>query len=73
MSLKKEIVKVVGKDCSVGESHWTEPTTGRKMVTYSVNHKGVVLQYAIPEEEDEPGVIEDFLEHIAATVKEATK
>lgn len=71
MSLKERIKKVVG-DCAVGETLWTD-TLGRNMVTYSVNHKGVVLQYAIAEEEDDPGVIEDFLEHIEATVKEATR
>lgn len=72
MSLKEQIEAVVG-DCTVGENHWTQETTGRAMVTYSVNHKGVVLQYAIAEEEEDPGVIEDFLEHVEATVREAVK
>lgn len=73
MSLKAQIEELVGPDGAVGETFSTQSTTDRKMVTYSVNYKGVVLQYAIPEEEDDPGVIEDFLQHIEGTLKEATR
>lgn len=70
MSLKEQIEEVVG-DLPVGERTYTEPT-GREMTIYSVNNHGVVLQFAIASEEDDPGVIEDFLEDIVARVKEVT-
>ena len=73
MSLKEQIEEIVGADGAVGENKWVETTTDRKMVTYSVNYKGVVLQYVIPEEESDPGVIEDFLQHIEATTREAAR
>lgn len=73
MSLKKQIEKVVGEDGAVGEEFYTEEVTERKMAKYSVNYKGIVLQYVIAQEEDDPGVIEDFLEHIEATTKEVAR
>ena len=73
MSLKQQIEEIVGVDGAVASQEWVETVTDRKMVTYSVNYKGVVLQYVIPEEETDPGVIEDFLQHIEATTREATR
>lgn len=72
MSLKEQIEEVVPKGALVGETHYTEAVTGRDMTTYSVNTGGVVLQYVIPSNVEDPGEIEDFLYHIKVTTKEVT-
>ena len=69
MSLLKERIETLleFEDAVVAENI-VETPTGRKMRNFAVNKHGIVLQFSIPEEETDEGVIEDFLEYIEATV-----
>lgn len=57
------------EDVSVAHNVTYTPA-GNEMNNYIVNKHGIVLQYALPADEEDEGVIEDFLEYIEATVAE---
>lgn len=70
MSLKQQIIDMLEfENVSVGEKVG-EDGTGRSITTYSVNKGGVVLQFAIATDEQDSGVIEDFLEYIEVQVNQ---
>lgn len=47
-----------------------ESPTGPDQRNFAVNKRGIVLQFAIPVDETNEGVIEDFIEYIQAAVAE---
>lgn len=70
MSLKSRIETMLEFEDVVVAENQSETPTGKTMNNYVVNKRGVVLQFAIPADVDDEGVIEDFLEYIEATVNQ---
>lgn len=70
MSLKQQIEDVLEfEDVVVAETIKPHPLTGKDIYNYAINKGGIVLQFAIPVDEvSDPGVVEDFLEAIEASV-----
>lgn len=70
MSLKARIEDRLEFEDVVVVENTTETPTGRKMNNYVVNKHGVVLQFSIPVDTTDEGVIEDFLEYIETAVRD---
>lgn len=70
MSLKTRIETMLEFEDVLVAENVTETPVGKKMDNYVVNKHGIVLQFSIPQDEKDEGVIEDFLEYIEATVSE---
>lgn len=70
MSLKQQIEDMLEfEDVVVAETETTN-IVGKPIYNYAINKHGVVLQFSIPVEEQDPGVIEDFLEYIESAIQE---
>ena len=70
MSLKTRIETMLEFDDVAVAENVTYSPIGKAMDNYVVNKHGVVLQFSIPQDEKDEGVVEDFLEYIEATVSE---
>lgn len=69
MTLLKRIQDVLEFEDVVVTENVTYSPIGTEMRNFSVNKRGVVLQFSIPKDETSEGVLEDFLEYIEATVQ----
>lgn len=70
MNLKERIETALAGQDVVVVNNKTETPTGRAMDNYVVNKHGVVLQFSIPEDNTDEGVVEDFIQYIVAQVKD---
>lgn len=69
MNLLERIQLALEFDDAVVTENITYSPIGAKMLNFSVNKNGIVLQFSIPESETSEGVFEDFIEHISAVVQ----
>lgn len=70
MSLLDRIINRLEHEPVTVSENTTENAVGVLINNFNVNKRGVVLQFSIPAEETDEGVIEDFLETMEAAVQE---